>query len=287
MMQKGASKREYWINHLETGLLIVVVVGTVFAIQTQQWAWGLIPIALTMILNKIKQKNQQRSQQQRFQHLDHLIQNSQGEQENQQINLWKLQKQIEEWQDFGIEFRETQRQNTETIEEMIAELSQIQTQIENISVAQEQLMTDFNQLFQQQETLSQSLTNLNQQAPQNTIEIETKSAALAENQAEKDQLKPEFSTRKETIEVSPEQHSLREEIARLHSYLKQVTKLLDSVVKRQIEEKNTTNLITQQKIDHLHNCLEQLTELLNVLAQRQTEVSQTFKNNLSTLRDQL
>ena len=287
MMQKGASKREYWINHLETGLLIVVVVGTVFAIQTQQWAWGLIPIALTMILNKIKQKNQQRSQRQRFQHLDHLVQNSQGEQENQQINLWKLQKQIEEWQDFGIEFRETQRQNTETIEEMIAELSQIQTQIENISVAQEQLMTDFNQLFQQQETLSQSLTNLNQQAPQNTIEIETKSAALAENPAEKDQLKPEFSTRKETIEVSPEKHSLREEIARLHSYLKQVTKLLDSVVKRQIEEKNTTNLITQQKIDHLHNCLEQLTELLNVLAQRQTEVSQTFKNNVSTLRDQL
>ncbi|MFP3434961.1 hypothetical protein SB781_34945, partial [Paraburkholderia sp. SIMBA_061] len=90
------------------------------------------------------QKNQQRSQQQQLQNLENLIQNSQSEQESQQINLWKLQKQIEEWQDFLIDFRETNGQNNATLEEIIAELSQIQllqeqqkhfhTQIEKISL---------------------------------------------------------------------------------------------------------------------------------------------------------
>ena len=219
MMKNGVAKEERWINWLDMGLLIVMVAGIVIAIERQQVAWGLIPIALTIILNQIKQGNQQRSQQQQFQNLERLIQNSQSEQESQQINLWKLQKQIEEWQDFLIDFRETHTQNNQTIQEIIAELSQfqslgekqtdVQNQLQKISVTQEQLITDFNQLSQSQETLSQTVEDLTQER------------------------------------------------------------------------------MTQEKIDHLHDCLEQLTEFLSTLAQGQTEVSQTLKNHVSKLQDQL
>jgi len=54
----------------EDGLLIVVIGGTFFAVVTQQFAWGLVPSAIALVVNRFHRKQQQRSQQDQFNYLE-------------------------------------------------------------------------------------------------------------------------------------------------------------------------------------------------------------------------
>ena len=283
-MKNGVPKGEHWLKLFETGLLVVIVAGIIISIQTQQVAWGLIPIALMMILNKIKQKNQQRSQQQQLQKLENLIQNSQSEQESQQINLWKLQKQIEEWQDFLIDFRETNGQNNATLEEIIAELSQIQplqeqqkhfhTQIEKISLTQEQLITDFNHLSEVQETLSQSLTKLNNQVNQDSRDDAWEYSLQQTNER-----------LSYLHQLQNKQHQNDQEIA--IELKEQLSQLQEEVNQR---NEGAINQLSNEEIEQLQNRIQDLTENVNLLNQRQREendysqkVTEQFKTEIETI----
>ncbi|MDR9404717.1 MAG: hypothetical protein RI580_14910, partial [Halothece sp. Uz-M2-17] len=284
MIKNGVPQGDRWLKLFETGLLIVIVAGIIISIQTQQVAWGLIPIALMMILNKIKQKNQQRSQQQQLQKLENLIQNSQSEQESQQINLWKLQKQIEEWQDFLIDFRETNGQNNATLEEIIAELSQIQllqeqqkhfhTQIEKISLTQEQLITDFNHLSEVQETLSQSLTTLNNQVNQDSRDDAWEYSLQQTNER-----------LSYLHQLQNKQHQNDQEVA--IELKEQLSQLQEEVNQR---NEGAINQLSNEEIEQLQNRIQDLTENVNLLNQRQREendysqkVTEQFKTEIETI----
>ncbi|AFZ44143.1 hypothetical protein PCC7418_1977 [Halothece sp. PCC 7418] len=294
-MKNGVSKGQRWLKLLETGLLIVIVAGIIISIQTQQVVWGLIPIALTIILNQINQNHQQRSQQQQFQKLESLIQNCQAEEENQQINLWKLQKQIEEWQDFLIDFRETNAQNTQTLEEIIAELSQVQplrekqnnlnTQMQKIAVTQEQLITDFNHLSQVQETLSQSVTELSNQVHQDSRDDAWEYSLQQTNERlsylHQLQNKQHQNDQEVAIELKESLATVKEEVSQLREELNQKTEV-------------ATRQSSNEDVRQLQNQIEEMTETFNLLNQRQREENdyyqkaiEQFREDLESLREQI
>jgi len=190
-MKKLTSKPNDLRNLLEKLLLIAVIAGTTVAIQTQQIAWGLIPIAIALIINNLNRKKEQRSQQHRSHHLETLLQSSETEQENQQINFLDLQKQIQEVEQVLTEWKETHTQNWEDIQGKVSDYHQFKTtqdnQLKTLQTQLSEIQDQFNQLqkvatkeFSNQEQIK----NLNECLQQLTELLD----AIAQRQTEESQV---------------------------------------------------------------------------------------------------
>jgi len=190
-MKKLTSKPNDLRNLLEKLLLIAVIAGTTVAIQTQQIAWGFIPIAIALIINNLNRKKEQRSQQHRSHHLETLLQSSETEQENQQINFLDLQKQIQEVEQVLTEWKETHTQNWEDIQGKVSDYHQFKTtqdnQLKTLQTQLSEIQDQFNQLqkvatkeFSNQEQIK----NLNECLQQLTELLD----AIAQRQTEESQV---------------------------------------------------------------------------------------------------
>lgn len=188
-MKASKPRRNRIQEYAENSLLIVVIAGTVIAITTQQMAWGLIPIAIALVFNQFNRRQQQRSQHHQLTHLETSIQTTQSEQENQQILLWQVKQKAEEIEYSLQEFKQQQRQDTDSLKAKTSNLNQVETilekqkHLENTNSSTQEQVKELHNYLQQITELLDSLVKFQ------TEQSQTMATKLRELQINLDQNK--------------------------------------------------------------------------------------------------
>lgn len=304
---------------IENIILIAVGIGGIIAINTQELAWGMIPIAIAIILNKWYRKREQQAQQNQSFHLEKLVQKSQTDQENQQLTLWELQQHVKQLQQSITKITGKQaEQNSQLkqLETVTKKQTQLEKELEQLTELTAKL-SDFQNLDNtpKEELNDQQETNLS--SLQNQIDTlkssiqQFREAQTEENhyyQKSLQQLKQELDTAQSFNPQITSSPSIQTQINYLQNYLKQLTQLLNVLSQRQTEQNNYHQQLieqlkqeleevqrelvresqsNQQKIETVQNALKQLTQLLTSVAKRQTTESQTLETQLNQLQFRL
>ena len=290
-MIKTASEGKSIQEIAENGLLVAVIVGTIIAVSTQQLAWGLIPSTIALIFNRFNRQQEENFYSYQFSSLKNLIQNHQIEQDNQQINVWELQQKLGEVEQLITELRENQTQETAARESQILESNQLQSierkqeaierEVERLSLLENTINNHFDFINQQQENLSQSISDIQTEVVrvnQNSQE------AIQELKQELDSVRSSLNSNESSaIKLERLNQLVRQNQQRqteIQTQLSQIETNYQTLVKQINQQPESDSNVTQETIETLESQIREANS-------RQTEENQYYQQAIQELKQEL